>query len=324
MTIKFGIIGCGFIGKKRFANLPKNSVTFVCDRNLDAARDLCKYDSSINITTVVKDVIDSDVDAIIVATPNNLLYPIARSAIIAGKHVLLEKPGCINLEQISDLENYSKIYNKIVKIGYNHRYHPACLQAMKIVSSGELGDMMFVRGRYGHGGRLGYETEWRADRSISGGGELIDQGVHLIDLSSLFLGEFTEISGHTANSFWNMSVEDNAFLNLRTVGGATAWLHVSCSEWKNLFSFEIYGKKGKLHWEGLGGSYGVERLSYYKMLPEMGPPDTFIWEYPKVDESWKLETLSFIKDIESNLASDCDLAQGRRVLSVVDAIYKKL
>src|ERR1700732_3504221 len=155
---------------------------------------------------------------------------------------------------------------------------------------------MFIRARYGHGGRVGYDREWRADPKLSGGGELIDQGVHLIDLANWFLGGFAIIEGHAATYFWDMPVDDNAFLNLRTASGQTAWLHVSCNEWKNLFSFEIYGRTGKLNMAGLGCSYGMERLTYYKMLPQMGPPEAKVWEYPDEDDSWKLEMEEFVKD----------------------------
>src|SRR5439155_12176619 len=139
--------------------------------------------------------------------------------------------------------------------------------------------------RYGHGGRIGYDREWRADPKLAGGGELIDQGVHLIDLARLFLGDFHEVEGVAHTYYWDMPVDDNAFLLLRTKNEKTAALHVSSTEWKNLFSLEIYGRNGKLHAEGLGGSYGLERLAWYRMLPEMGPPETTIWEFPRADES---------------------------------------
>src|SRR6185295_2401631 len=160
------------------------------------------------------------------------------------------------------------------QVGFNHRFHPALQKAREIVDTGALGPLMFIRGRYGHGGRTGYDREWRADPAISGGGELIDQGVHLIDLARWFLGEFPVVEGHAGTYFWDMAVDDNAFLSLRTKANQTAWLQASCTEWKNMFSFEIYGRDGKLQVDGLGGSYGVERLSYYKMLPKMGPPET--------------------------------------------------
>ena len=144
------------------------------------------------------------------------------------------------------------------------------LKAREIVDSGALGPLMFLRGRYGHGGRLGMEKEWRGDPAISGGGEMLDQGVHLVDLARWFLGDFADVAGHVGTYFWDWPVEDNGFALLRTAQNQVAWLHASCTEWKNLFSLEIYGRDGKLAIDGLGGSYGVERLAWYRMLPQMG------------------------------------------------------
>jgi predicted dehydrogenase len=118
-----------------------------------------------------------------------------------------------------------------------------------------------------------------------------------------------------------MPVDDNAFLSLRTAKGQTAWLHVSCTEWKNLFSFEIYGRDAKLHIEGLGGSYGVEKLYFYRMLPQMGPPETTIWEYPRGDESWKLEMLAFEQDIGLQRTPEPGLREARTALEVVSKVY---
>ena len=208
-----------------------------------------------------------------------------------------------------------------VRVGFNHRFHPALRQARSLYESGALGPLMFIRGRYGHGGRVGYDREWRADPTLSGGGELIDQGVHLIDLAGWFLGDFARIEGHASTSFWDMPVDDNAFLNLRTAAGQTAWLQVSCTEWKNLFSLEIYGRTGKLHVEGLGGSYGVERLTFHRMLPEMGPPETTAWEYPRGDDSWRLEIAEFFTDIRTGREPQPGLREARAALAVVERIH---
>jgi predicted dehydrogenase len=120
-----------------------------------------------------------------------------------------------------------------------------------------------------------------------------------------------------------MPVDDNAFISLRNAAGNTAWLHVSCTEWKNLFSLEIYGRDAKLHWEGLGGSYGVERLAYYKMLPQMGPPETTIFEYPRGDESWKLEMAEFFEDIRLGRVPVPGLKEAKAALRVVEGIYSR-
>jgi predicted dehydrogenase len=120
-----------------------------------------------------------------------------------------------------------------------------------------------------------------------------------------------------------MPVEDNAFMLLKTPRDQTAFLHVSCTEWKNLFSFEIYGRKGKLHIEGLGGSYGTERLTYYKMLPQMGPPETTIWEYPMGDNSWQIEFEEFLEDIQLDRTPSPNLSDALAVLTVVEKIYEQ-
>ncbi len=239
----------------------------------------------------------SDVHIVIVSTTNDALAEVTGFAVEAGKHVLVEKPAARSVAEIDDVMTRTARTTPLVRVGFNHRYHLALLKAHRLFDEGALGELMFVRGRYGHGGRPGYEKEWRADPAIAGGGELIDQGVHVIDLARWFLGEFTHVTGFAHTYFWQMPVDDNAFLLLRTASQQTAFLHVSCTEWKNLFSLEIYGRDAKLHIEGLGGSYGVERLTFYKMLPEMGPPETTIWEYPRGDQSWRLEFEEFLEDI---------------------------
>ncbi len=321
--LRVGIIGCGLIGRKRVTGLEDAKVTVVCDLLPERAHELAKFVGGCEVATDPLDAVRSpSVDAVIIATENAALAGLALESVAAGKHCLVEKPAAIQVQELDRVERAAREMGVQVRVGYNHRYHPAFLKAHELVQNGDLGPLMFIRGRYGHGGRLGYEKEWRADPKRSGGGELIDQGVHLIDLASWFLGDFTEVSGHIATYYWDMPVEDNAFLNLRTENGQTAWLHASCSEWKNLFSFEIYGRNGKCHIEGLGGSYGVERLSFYKMLPEMGPPETTIFEYPRGDQSWKIEMSEFLEDIRLGRTPVPGLKEARATLSVVEKIYQ--
>jgi predicted dehydrogenase len=324
MSPRVAIIGCGLVGEKRMKLLEPKQVTLACDLNLDRARKLAALVSGCEATdSVEKTVTSPNVDCVMIATLNAALAPIAKQALAAGKHVLAEKPGAISLREVEELEAASQKSGALYRIGYNHRYHPAFLKAREIFQSGALGPIMFVRGRYGQGGRIGYDKEWRADAKLSGGGELIDQGVHLIDLAGIFLGEFTQVDGHVATYFWDMPVDDNAFISLRNAKGQTAWLHASCTEWKNMFSLEIYGRDGKLHMEGLGGSYGIERLHYYKMLPQMGPPETTVWEYPRGDDSWKIEMQEFFEDIRLKRTPEPGLKEARAVLRVVEALYKK-
>jgi predicted dehydrogenase len=263
----------------------------------------------------------ADIDAIIVATPQDLHVEIARAAISAGIHVLVEKPAARHVDELIGLPHLAAEHDVRVRVGFNLRYHRAFQQARRLVDSGILGPLLFVRARYGHGGRPGLAGEWRAQPQRSGGGELIDQGVHLIDLARWFLGEFVEVNGFAHTYFWDMPVDDNAFMVLKTTTKQVAFLHVSCTEWKNTFSWELYGRDGKLQVDGLGGSYGVERLSFYKNLPEMGPPETTIWEYPMADNSRETEMAEFMEDIRAARAPSAGLPDAIAALAVVAKIY---
>ena len=316
---RVAIVGCGRVGQKRAAALGDAKLVACADVDAGRARSLGAA-WSVNWREVVA---RDDVDIVIVSTFNSLLAEISIAALDAGKHVLVEKPAARNVTELDAVIAAQQRSGRLVRVGFNHRCHPAIRKAKELADSGILGDLMFVRGRYGHGGRLGYEREWRADPALSGGGELIDQGVHLIDLSRQFLGDFTTVEGHADTYFWDMPVDDNAFLLLRTAAGRTAFLHVSCTEWKNLFSLEIYGRSGKLHAEGLGGSYGIERLTHYRMLPEMGPPETEAWEFPGADQSWSEEMRELIDDIRLNRAPSAGLQDARAVLEIAGSIYRK-
>jgi predicted dehydrogenase len=322
--MRFAIVGCGFVGEKRAAAIAKlgHLMVLTVDRSKDRAISLAEHLGARSAADFRAAVEAEDVDAVVVATPHAELSAIATACLDAGKHVLVEKPGGRNLAEVSAVAKAAVAAGRVAKVGYNHRFHPAVLKAREIVDHGELGQLMFIRGRYGHGGRPRYEQEWRFERSISGGGELIDQGSHLIDLAQWFLGEFTGIKAALGTFFWDADVEDNVFLTLSTSEGRIAWLHASWTEWKNLFSFEIYGRQGKLEISGLGGSYGVESLAFYRMLPEMGPPETTRWEYPFGDRSWDTETAEFIAAIHEGRRPVGDAAEAMACMSVIERVYQ--
>ncbi|MDB6170214.1 MAG: Oxidoreductase domain protein [Verrucomicrobia bacterium] len=322
--LNFAVVGCGAVGRKRVLGLPGSSLLlYACDRDETRASELARL--VVGCRSIVDSTVafsDPRVAAVIISTPHSSLAPLALAAIRAGKHVLLEKPGALNSAQLRTLAAAAATEGVRVRLGYNHRFHPGLLRARRLIDAGQLGALMFLRARYGHGGRLGYDREWRADPALSGGGELIDQGVHLIDLAGWFLGAFDSIEGHAVTSFWDMPVDDNAFVSLRTASGQTAWLHASCTEWKNLFSLEVYGRGGKATIDGLGGSYGAERLTFHRMLPQMGPPETTVWDYAGNDESWRLETEAFIADIRLGRDPSPGLREGIRTLEIVEHIYR--
>jgi len=316
------IVGCGLIGQQRAKALSTARLTVACDAVAERADALAKTANAASCSDWRDVVSRDDVDIVIVATTNESLAKVALGAIEAKKHVLVEKPAARSVAEVDPLIEAAKKNGVQVRVGFNHRYHPALRKAREIVDSGEAGELMFLRARYGHGGRVGYDKEWRANPELSGGGELIDQGVHVIDLARWFLGDFPKVEGFAATYFWQMPVDDNAFLLLRTDDDRAAFLHVSCTEWKNLFAFEIYGRTGKIAIDGLGGSYGVERLTFYRMLPEMGPPATTAWEYPRGDESWAIEFKEFLSDIEQRRTPSPGLAEARAALEVVRKIYE--
>lgn len=324
MSTRVAIVGCGLIGRKRAKALGSGVLTACADVDFARAQSLAATTLGCHSASDWREVIErEDIDVVIVATPHNVLAEISTAAIYAGCHVLVEKPAARHVDELRTLCRIAEEKGALVRVGFNHRYHHAFQKARGIVDSGALGPLMFLRARYGHGGRPGYEREWRAQPALSGGGELIDQGTHLLDLARWFLGDFVHIDGFAHTYFWDMPVDDNAFLLLKTVDQQVAFLHASCTEWKNTFSLELYGRDGKLQVDGLGGSYGTERLTWYRMLPQMGPPETTAWEYPVADHSWKFEMAEFLEDIKLGRQPIPGLSDALAVLEIVDRIYEK-
>lgn len=324
--MKVAIVGCGLIGQKRakiLHSLSSISLKYLIDLDLAKAEALAKQYPGCKPSNNWQEAInDPEVDIIIIATLHASLAEIGLAAVSAGKHILVEKPAGRKSQEIDAVIQAANKSNVIARVGFNHRYHRAFQKARELIDQNELGELMFIRARYGHGGRVGYDKEWRANPALSGGGELIDQGVHLIDLARWFLGEFTDVQGSAHTFYWDMPVDDNGFLLLKTAKNQVAFLHASCTEWKNTFSFEIYGRNGKIDINGLGGSYGVERLSFYKMLPAMGPPETTMWEYPMADNSWEVEMQEFVDDVRKNRQPAVSLHDAHAALKIVEEIYR--
>lgn len=323
MSFGVGIIGCGLIGQKRAKSLGKGRLISCADINEGCAKVLAGNSGAKVFSNWRGLLALPEVEIVIIATLHDSLAEITLAAIEAGKHVLVEKPAARNPAELKPVMAAAERCGVKVHVGFNHRYHRAFRKARELFEAGALGELMFIRARYGHGGRIGYDKEWRAKPELSGGGELIDQGPHLIDLSRWFLGEFEEVQGFAHTYYWDMPVDDNGFMLLKTAKKQVAFLHASCTEWKNLFSMEIYGRNGKLEISGLGGSYGVERLTYYKMLLEMGPPETTVWEYPMEDNSWAIEFDEFSQDIKLGRTPSPNLRDAYEALVVVDKICQE-
>ena len=317
-----GIVGCGLIGRKRAQSLGAGKLVLCSDAVFERARALAAERGAQAIADWREMVRRPEVEMVVVATTHDWLAPVTLAAVEAGKHVLVEKPAARRASELEAVAEAARARGVLVRVGFNHRYHPALRKAHEMFVAGAVGPLMYLRARYGHGGRVGYNKEWRARPEVSGGGELIDQGMHLIDLARWFAGEFVQVDGLAGRWVWDMPVEDNGFLLLRTAEKKVAFMHCSCTEWKNLFSFEVFGRDGKLEVQGLGGSYGVERLTHFRMLPEMGPPDTVSWEFPRGDDSWAAEVADFYQDMAMRRQPVPGLSDAMAALRVVERIYE--
>jgi predicted dehydrogenase len=294
-----GIIGFGRMGQRRAASLAGCNLVATADNGDDWGRVINRR----------------DIDIVIVSTPHDLLARATAVALQAGKHVLVEKPAADSVSDLEEMIRVAKLTGGLVRVGFNHRYCRAFRKARELLP--EIAPLMHVRGRYGHGGRPGYDREWRA-KAVRGGGELIDQGVHLIDLARWFLGDFVDVQGMVETCYWDMEVEDNGWLLLRTSTEKVAQLHVSCTEWGKMFSFELFGKNGKIEISGLG-SCGTELLRFYDRLNSWST----IWEWQSPDDSLEFEMAEFLEDIRLNRQPTPGLHDALEALKVVEKVRGK-
>jgi predicted dehydrogenase len=317
--MKIGIIGCGLIGNKRAINIHKNDrIISVCDNNIKVAKELseklnCEYTDNYN--QLIK---DQRIDVIIIATPNFLIKEIAINALKNNKHVLSEKPLGRNSFESKEIYDCANQNDRIIYTGFNHRFHPAVMKAEQIYKKGYIGNIIHIHGHYGHGGRKGMEKEWRMQKKLSGGGELLDQGVHLIDLAILFQGYPRKVYGSVDNLVWKSEVEDSSSFILYHKHNIKSLFSVGWIYWKNKFELSIYGDRGYIQISGLGGSYGSEKLIFGIRNLEGGKPEIRNYYFPKKDISWKKEW-SFFKKL---IINKCISKNGLEANMVVDAIYK--
>lgn len=306
--IKVGIIGFGKMGKIRM-----NVIDSHPDLLLEGIYDVKAPENTESYTCKFYEdyhnLLKSDIDAVFVCTPNKFTPEIVISALNNKKHVFCEKPPGRDL---NDIENIIKTEQENedlkLKFGFNHRYHGAVIEAKSIADSGRLGKILWMRGIYGKSGSLNFEKEWRSNKEISGGGILLDQGIHMIDLFRFFCGDFLEVKSFVTNSYWDIDMEDNAFAILRNDKEQVAMLHSSATQWKHTFSLEIYFEKGYTTISGILSStrsYGQgERLiTARKQFGEgsfaMGNPMEEV-TYFDMDRSWELEVEDFVDDIKGD------------------------
>jgi predicted dehydrogenase len=300
----------------------RTALRAVADRELEFARSVAA--NRCDVTDDWRRIVERpDIDIVVVSTPNGILADVVVAALDAGKHVLMEKPMGRNLAEAERILAAAESSGRVLHVGFNHRFHPGVRRAAELVHSGAIGRLITIRARYGHGGRPGLEREWRSDPEQAGGGELLDQGVHLADLVRWIGGDPESAFGVVQTAVWPIApLEDNAYAVLRYADGAVAQLHVSMTQWKNLFSLEIFGEVGAVMVEGLGGSYGVERLIQMERALGGGAPAVREQRFEGEDVSWSLEWAAFLDRIETGQGSDGLPQDGLMAMRMVDAIYR--
>jgi predicted dehydrogenase len=323
--MKVGLIGAGLQGKRRVRALEQfqgAELAMVADTNLDAAQSLARK-MHCQATTKWEEVIArQDVEVLIICIPTYLHAPVSIAAAKRGMHILCEKPLARTIEEAEEMLSTCQSNKVTLKCGFNLRHHPGIQQAKEWLDEGRIGEPINLRLRYGIGGRPGYDREWRADPQMSGGGQLMDQGVHGLDLARYFLGDFAEVFGFLQTGFWDVApLEDNAFALLRTNKRQLASLHVSWTQWKNLFSLEIFGHYGYILVEGLGGSYGVERIAFGRR-DFSKPFGEEVIEYRGEDTSWYKEWEEFTDAIKVGREPLGNGYDGLQALKLAFAIYE--
>ena len=341
MTLGVAVVGCGLIGRRRasVARALGDRVVVVADVDTARARDLAAECGCAWTADPREAIGRADVDVVVVSTVNKVLAPVTVAAAAAGKHVLCEKPLGRNADEAGQMVEAASKAGVLLKTGFNHRHHPAIWEAHELCAGGAVGPLMFIRAVYGHWGRPDYDKEWRADAELCGGGELLDQGVHVIDLCRWFMGDFSSAFAATGTYYWDLGyfgpgqaegsqgagprqLEDNAFGLLRTAAGQTAQFHTSWTQWKNRFSFEVFGRDGYLRVEGLGGSYGPESLVIGRRRPQSGPPEEERREYEGPDGSWQAEWREFAAAIREGRQPLANGEEGLATMRIIAALYR--
>jgi predicted dehydrogenase len=296
-TLRVGIAGYGVVGKRRrhFIDLHPNLTTVaVCDRVFaeDGA-----FDDGVRYYTNYHSLLGEDLDLLFVCMTNDIAPEVTIAGLDKGLHVFCEKPPGRDLSDVLRvIECEVKHPQQKLKYGFNHRYHESIRDALRLVRSKELGNVINLRGVYGKSKIISFQSDWRTKRELAGGGILLDQGIHMVDMMRLFAGEFSEVHSFVSNGFWNHDVEDNAYALMRTADGVVAMLHSSATQWRHRFLLEIALERGTIILSGIlsgSKSYGAETLTVaYASDDDLGDPREITTRYNQ-DNSWRDEIAEF-------------------------------
>ena len=328
--VRTGIVGLGRMGQTRARELLRHPRAELCVAADPRPEAFAQAFPEVRMLDSFDQLIASDIDAVFVCTPNRFTPDLVVAALDAGKHVFCEKPPGRTLADIARIIEAEKRRPDLkLKFGFNHRYHAGIQEAKRIVDSGRLGRILWLRGIYGKSGGVHFEDQWRSKKELAGAGILLDQGIHLVDLMRYFCGDFVEVKSMVTTAHWPVDVEDNAFALLRDTQGRIAMLHSSSTQWKHRFNLEIYMSDGYLSVNGIltsTRSYGDETVSVARKQFDEGfaqgkPREEII--YFDTDPSWELEVAEFIEHIQQDTPVISGTSeQALKAMQLVYAIYE--
>jgi len=328
ITLKVGIAGFGIVGNKRkdcIESNPTMTLVGVCDRKFNKST---KKIDGVDCSDNFQKLLSHDLDVLFVCLPNDIAAEVTIAGLKAGLHVFCEKPPGKSVGDIQKIIQIEKQFPKLkLMYGFNHRYHDSVQDALAILQTGEMGKIINMRGVYGKAKLITFnQPDWRTKRKIAGGGVLLDQGIHMVDLMRLFAGEFKQVHSFISNSHWGYDVEDNAYAIMKTEEGVVAMLNSSATQWRHRFNLDINLENGSLILGGLitgTKSYGSETLTVIKSDPEndKGDPLESLTRYNR-DPSWQKEVDIFadilIKDKKVNSSNSYD---ALKTMKLVFSIY---
>lgn len=324
--LKVAILGAGNVGRIRARVIQGRAdcrVVMVVDVDQSRAHELARPLGAEASTDSTDAILSPNVDALVVSTPTKFHAEATRSALQNGKHVLCEKPLARSVAEAEEMVSAAECAQRVLKTGFNYRHMAHVRKAKEFIDQEVLGPLYFVRCIYGHGGRPGYETSWCTDQELSGGGVLLEQGIHMLDLVRHLFGEPLEVLAQAPRFFWNFpAVEDNCFLLLRSESSQIAQVHVSWTQWVNTFLFEIFGHDGYLRLTGRDGHYGPQRLVWGKRNENHSRPKEEVFDFPGPDDSWQREWSEFLAAVRTRPLPMGSAEDGLRALHLVEAAYQ--
>jgi predicted dehydrogenase len=324
--LKVGIAGYGVVGKRRrkFIDLhPRLKTVAVCDRVFPGEG---VFDDGVRYYTHYRRLLDEELDLLFVCLTNDIAPEVTVAGLEQGLHVFCEKPPGRDLDDMVRVIQCERQHPGLkLKYGFNHRYHNSVRDALRLVKSEELGPVINLRGVYGKSKIISFDSDWRTKRALAGGGILLDQGIHMVDLMRLFVGDFTEIHSYVSNRHWKHDVEDNAYALMRTADGVVAMLHSSATQWRHRFHLEIALGRGAIILSGIlsgSKSYGAETLTVaYSDDNDGGDPREQTTRYNQ-DNSWRDEIADFAEAvIENRPIEEGNSLESLKTMQLVYRIY---